>query len=78
MKHPEGRLVAIQQQLFFATLLAEQVNMPVEVVLRKLAMAGLRLITDEQEIAADTSAIYPSISNMRKQHLSPVPNTEGK
>ena len=78
MKHPEGRLVAIQQQIFLATLLASEVNMPVEVVLRKLAMAGLRLMADEQEIATDASAVYPTINNMRKQHLAPVPDVKGE
>jgi hypothetical protein len=78
MKHPEGRLVAIHQQLFLATMLAEKLNMPVEVVLRKLAMAGLRLMADEQEIATDASAVYPSINNMKKQHLEAVPDLRGE
>jgi uncharacterized Zn finger protein len=74
MRHPEGRLVAIQQQMFLATILAEELNMDIEVVLRKLAMAGLRLTPDEQEIATDASAVYPSINNMKKQRLEAVPD----
>jgi len=78
MKHPEGRLIAIQQQMFFATVLAGELNMDIEVVLRKLAMAGLRLMADEQEIATDASAVYPTINKMKKQHLVPVPDMEGE
>lgn len=78
MRHPEGRLVAIHQQIFLATILSEELNIEIEIVLRKLAMAGLRLMADEQEIATDASAVYPSINNMKKQRLEAVPDLGGK
>lgn len=78
MRHPEGRLLAIQQQMFFATVLADELNMDIEVVLRKLAMAGLRLMADEQEISTDASTVYPTINKMKKQHLAPVPDMGGE
>jgi hypothetical protein len=78
MKHPEGRLVAIQQQIFFATMLADEMDMETAVILRKLALAGLRLVTDEQEITFDAAAVYPGISEMREKHLQAVPDMGGE
>jgi hypothetical protein len=73
MNHPEGRLVAIQQQMFFAQMLAEKMDMETEVILRKLAMAGLSLVTDVNEITVDAAAVLPNINKYRNQ-LRAVPD----
>ena len=72
MSHPEGRIVAIQQQMFFAQMLAEKMDMETETILRKLAMAGLSLTLDINEIAVDASAVLPSL-NKHKSRLKAVP-----
>ena len=72
MNHPEGRIVAIQQQMFFGQMLAEKMDMETEVVLRKLAMVGLCLTLDINEIAVDASAVLPSL-NKHKSRLKAVP-----
>lgn len=74
MNHPEGRLVAIQQQMFFAQMLAEKMDMETEVILRKLALAGLSLVTDVNEITVDAAAVLPNINKYRNQ-LRAVPDT---
>ena len=73
-QHPEGRLVAIQQQIFLAQLLAEKMDMETEIVLRKLALAGLSLTMDVNEIALDAATVLPNINKYRAQgHLQAVP-----
>lgn len=74
MNHPEGRLVAIQQQMFFAQMLAEKMDMETEVILRKLALAGLSLVTDVNEITVDAAAVLPNINKYRNK-LRAVPDT---
>ena len=76
MKYPEGRLVAIQQQLHFAKILADQLDLPHDVVLEKLALSGLRLFPDEQEISIDATSVLASIEK-NKTGLRAVPDTEG-
>lgn len=75
MNHPEGRLVAIQQQMFFAQMLAEQMEMETEIILRKLALAGLTLAIDVNEITMDAAAVMPNI-NKYKNQLRAVPDTK--
>jgi hypothetical protein len=75
MNHPEGRLVAIQQQMFFAQMLAEQMEMETEIILRKLALAGLTLAVDVNEITMDAAAVMPNI-NKYKNQLRAVPDTK--
>lgn len=72
MKHPEGRILAIQQQMFFAQILAEKMDMDTELILRKLAVSGLCLSMDSEEIAVDASAIAPNL-NKWKSRLQVVP-----
>jgi len=72
IKHPEGRLVAMQQQMFLAQLLAEKLDMDTEDVLRKLAVSGLCLTMDVNEIAVDAATIMPTLSKM-KTKLRAVP-----
>jgi hypothetical protein len=73
MNHPEGRLLAIQQQMFFAQTLASKMDMDTEVILRKLAMSGLSLTMDTQEIAVDAAAVYPAINGIKTNRLQVVP-----
>lgn len=65
MNHPEGRLLAIQQQIHFANLLSEIMEMSPELVLKQLAFVGMRLVTDENEIAVDAAALLPKLNNMK-------------
>ena len=65
MIHPEGRVIAVQQQMFFAGLLAEKMDMDTTVILRKLGMAGLMLVADANEVAVDSAAIYPRLQDER-------------
>jgi hypothetical protein len=73
MNHPEGRLLAIQQQMFFAQTLASKMETDTETILRKLAISGLSLTMDVEEIAVDASAVYPAISQIKANHLQVVP-----
>jgi len=61
VNHPEGRVLAIQQQMFFSKILAEKMDIHAEDVLRKLSISGLRLATDEDEIAVDAAVILPRL-----------------
>jgi hypothetical protein len=63
--HPEGRLLAVQQQMFFAGLLAEQMDIDTEIVLRKIALAGLCLAMDIDEIAFDAAAVLPNLNKYK-------------
>ena len=74
IKHPEGRLVAMQQQMFLAQLLAEKLDMDTEDVLRKLAVSGLCLNMDVNEIAVDAATIMPSLMKMKEHKLKAVPD----
>lgn len=73
MSHPEGRLLAIQQQIFFARTLAEKMDVHTETILRKLAISGLYLAMDTNEIAVDAAAIFPAIDKIKTNHLQVVP-----
>jgi len=74
MSHPEGRLVAIQQQMFFAQMLAEKMDMETETILRKLAISGLGLTLDVNEITVDAAAVLPNINKYKAQkRLQVVP-----
>ena len=72
--HPEGRLVAIQQQMFFASLLGEKMGVDTEIVLRKLAMCGLGLVTDANEITTDAAAVLPNLNKYKAHKLQAVPD----
>jgi hypothetical protein len=65
MNHPEGRLLAIQQQIHFANLLGETMEMSAELVLKHLSFVGMRLVTDENEIALDAAAVLPKLNNTK-------------
>jgi len=72
IEHPEGRILAIQQQMFFAQILAEKMDMETEVILRKLAISGLSLTMDTNEVAVDAAAILPNLGKW-KSRLQVVP-----
>lgn len=60
-----GRVVAIQQQLFFAQMLSDNMDINIDFLLRKLAMTGLRLTSDIEEVALDAAAIQPHLHKDR-------------
>lgn len=61
-----GRVVAIQQQLFFAQMLSDSMEViDVDFLLRKLALTGLRLTSDIEEVALDSAAIQPHLHKDR-------------
>ena len=72
IKHPEGRLIAMQQQMFLAQLFAEKLDIDTEDVLRKLAISGLCLTMDVNEIAVDAATVMPTLKNA-KAKLRAVP-----
>lgn len=72
MEHPEGRLLAVQQQMWFAELLAQKLEMQPDAVLRKLALAGLSLTMDINEITLDAAAVMPLL-DVAKPKLRAVP-----
>ena len=65
MKHPEGRLMAIQQQIHFAETASSSFDMMPEYLLACLSKVGLKLTTDENEIAVDAALIVERM-NMAK------------
>ena len=72
MNHPEGRVLAVQQQMYFAELLADKMETEPDVILRKLALVGLSLSMDVTEVALDAAAVMPLI-NTKKPRLRAVP-----
>jgi len=74
MIHPEGRIVAIQQQMFFAQLVAQQIQLDPEKILTVISAAGLMLAPDVSEVARDASAVIPTINDYKKQKLQVVPD----
>jgi hypothetical protein len=77
MSHPEGRVLAIQQQMFFARILSDSWGIGEETILRKLAMAGLKLTPDTDEVAVDAAVILPKLTNEQEiPKLKAVPTGE--
>jgi hypothetical protein len=64
--HPEGRLVAIQQQMHFAKWFADASGMEHQDVLDALRESGMRLVPDENEIAVDASNVLPAVNEMKE------------
>jgi hypothetical protein len=77
MSHPEGRVLAVQQQMFFAHVLSENWGIGEAIILRKLAMAGLKLAPDADEVAVDAAAILPKLEMQKTTKLKAVPTGEG-
>lgn len=80
MTHPEGRVLAVQQQMFFAQILSEKWEIDEAIILRKLAMSGLKLAPDADEVAVDAAAILPKLAAERPKQakLKAVPSGEQK
>jgi hypothetical protein len=78
MSHPEGRVLAVQQQMFFAHILSDNWGIDEAIILRKLAMSGLKLAPDAEEVAVDAAAILPKLSAERPKQakLKAVPSGE--
>jgi hypothetical protein len=72
-ENSNGRVVAIQQQLFFAQMLSDNMDITSDFLLRKLAMTGLRLTSDIEEVALDAAAIQPHL-RIDKTGLYAVPD----
>ena len=70
MIHPEGRLVAIQQQIYFAKWFAESSGMEHQDVLDALRDCGMRFVPDENEIAVDASNVLPSVNEMKEEQAT--------
>jgi hypothetical protein len=66
MNHPEGRLLAIQQQMAFANLVTKG-NFTAEVLLELISEAGLCLAPDINEIALDAAMLLPKINNPKSR-----------
>jgi hypothetical protein len=76
MSHPEGRVLAVQQQMFFAHILSDNWGIGEAIILRKLAMAGLKLAPDADEVAVDAAAILPKLEMEKIPKLKAVPTGE--
>ena len=81
VSHPEGRLVAIQQQIFFAKWFADKSGLEHQDVLDALRETGLRFMPDENEIATDASNVLPAVTDFKEEqfiapNLQVVPDWE--
>ena len=61
MRHPEGRLIAIQEQIHLAELSAKNFDMMPVYLLACLSKSGVRLVADENEIAVDAANLMQKI-----------------
>ena len=66
MNHPEGRLLAIQQQMAFANLITKG-NYTAEAFLDMISEAGLCLAPDINEVALDAARLLPKINNPKSR-----------
>lgn len=57
IEHPQGRVIAVQQQIHFARELSEQFDMTPELLMSYLAIAGFELQPDLNEVMLDAAAI---------------------
>jgi hypothetical protein len=64
MTHPEGRLLAIQQQMAFANLITKG-NYTAEAFLDMISEAGLCLAPDINEVALDAARLLPKMNNIK-------------
>lgn len=72
MNHPEGRLIAIQEQIHLAELSAKNFDMMPVYLLACLSKSGVRLVADENEIAVDAANLLQKI--MENKPLRVVKN----
>lgn len=70
--HSRGLLLAVQQQMVFAGLVADQIQLGTEKILIVLAEAGLCLQPDDNNILLDASVVYPRMAEtMPKPEAKP-------
>lgn len=65
MKRPEGLLLAVQQHIHFAHLLADNMKIDVQIILDALSESGMRLTTDEADIALDAAKVFPRLKQTK-------------
>lgn len=65
MNRPEGLLLAVQQHIHFAHLLADNMNIDVQLVLDGLSKSGMRLATDENDVGLDAAKVFPNLQKAR-------------
>ena len=65
MNRPEGLLLAVQQHIHFAHLLADNMKIDVQVVLDGLSKSGMRLVTDENDVGLDAAKIFPRLKQSK-------------
>jgi hypothetical protein len=63
MQHPEGRIIAIQEQIHLAELASKNFDMASVYLLACLSKSGMRLVADENEIAVDAANLLQTIMN---------------
>ena len=62
MQHPEGRIIAIQEQIHLAELASKNFDMASVYLLACLSKSGMRLVPDENEIAVDAANLLQKIT----------------
>ena len=65
MQHPEGRIIAIQEQIHLAELASKSFDMASTYLLACLSKSGMRLAADENEIAVDAANLMSEINNIK-------------
>ena len=65
MQHPEGRIIAIQEQIHLAELASKNFDMASIYLLACLSKSGMRLVADENEIAVDAANLLQQIENTK-------------
>jgi hypothetical protein len=65
MQHPEGRIIAIQEQIHLAELASKNFDMASIYLLACLSKSGMRLVPDENEIAVDAANLMQQISDTK-------------
>lgn len=62
---PEGLLLAVQQHIHFAKLLADNMDLDTQQILDGLSKSGMRLVTDEADVGLDAAKVYPRLIDMK-------------
>lgn len=65
MNRPEGLLLAVQQHIHFAKLLADNMGLDIQIVLDGLSKSGMRLVTDENDVGLDAAKVFPALQKSR-------------
>jgi hypothetical protein len=65
MNRPEGLLLAVQQHIHFAHLLADNMGVDVQLILDGLSKSGMRLATDENDVGLDAAKVFPRLKQTK-------------